>query len=121
VLRVMRTILLDHARSRGRGSRRPSGSRVPLDGLANELERRSADLVDLDAALEALADLGGAGTRSCRIVELRFFAGLSFDEIAEVTGRSRRTVFRDWKFGRTWLHARLAGRPDTRSGVESPK
>ena len=102
--RAMRQVLVDHARKRRalkRGGPLPDltiaddrlGMVMPLD-----------DLISLDDALKRLAI---HGERLCRVVELRFFAGLSEEEAAEVLGVTTRTVQRDWAKARAWLHAEL--------------
>jgi RNA polymerase sigma-70 factor, ECF subfamily len=102
--RVMRRLLVDHARSR-RGPRRGGeGPRLPLDGAA--APERGQDLVELDDALERLAALD---PRKSRIVELRYFGGLSVDETAEVLGVSAITIKREWPRIKAWLYRELAG------------
>lgn len=105
--RAMRSVLVDHARERTADKRRLPGRRVRLDGLLSTYERRSTDILDLDAALTALESLGGKAERAVRVVELRFFSGLSYAEIADVLDTPLRTVERDWEFARAWLAMRL--------------
>lgn len=102
---AMRSILVDHVKSRGRRKRRATGRRVELQDLAVEFEERAVDLLDLDAALRRLAE---HSERSAQIVELRFFAGLDLPAIARTLGVHVRTVKRDWQYARAWLHAELA-------------
>ena len=106
--RAMRQILLNHARARGAQRRGGDRHRVTLDGLGTEdlAEARAATLLDLDAALDALAALD---ERMGRIVELRFYGGLSEEEVAEVLGVSPRTVRRDWRQSKAWLARTLRG------------
>jgi RNA polymerase sigma-70 factor (ECF subfamily) len=98
---VMRGILVDYARARGTSKRGSAPQRVPLDEPLLFTEEQSDDLVSLDEALERLALFD---ERQSRIVELRFFGGLTVDETAEVLGISAKTVKRDWSVARAWLH-----------------
>ena len=99
---AMRQILVDHARRRGRLKRR--GKRVLLTTtIAIELDR-DVDVLALD---EALRDLARFDERKSRIVELRFFGGLTARESAEVLGIAQKTAEADWYFARAWLHERL--------------
>lgn len=106
--RVMRRILIDHARRR-EGLKRGGGrQRVTLgDSLLQspDLEVDLSELLALNAALEKLARLD---ERQARVVELRFFGGLTMSEIAEAVGVSERTVGDDWKHGRAWLLRELS-------------
>jgi RNA polymerase sigma factor (TIGR02999 family) len=104
--RLMRQVLVDHARSRAYAKRENGARRVTFDdGLA--WDRADADLVGLDEALQALA---AADPRKSQVVELRFFGGLSVEEAAEVLGVSRQTVIRDWRLSRAWLLRELSRR-----------
>jgi len=103
---MMRRILVDHARTRHREKRGGSATKLPLDEALNLSGGRAADLVALDDALESLA---GIDVRKSRVVELRFFGGLSVEETAEVLGVSPHTVLRDWKLAKAWLYQRLKG------------
>jgi len=101
--RVMRRILVDHARARHAAKR--GGCRVvPLSEFAEPAATRDVDLVALD---EALHELAGLDERQARLVELRFFAGLTIDETAEVLKVGAATVSRDWTTARAWLFRRL--------------
>lgn len=102
--RVMRHILVDHARSVHAGKRRGEREHVPLDSAFLYAQERPAELIALDEALQRLSELD---PRQCRIVELRFFGGLSIAEIAEVLGLSERTIKREWSVARAWLHGEL--------------
>ena len=102
--RLMRQILVDFARKRGYQKRGGSLRRVSLEGLAVGYER-DEDLVALDDALRALAEFDG---RKSRVVELRFFGGLSIEETAEVLEVSPQTVRRDWRLAKSWLLRSLA-------------
>jgi RNA polymerase sigma factor (TIGR02999 family) len=103
----MRRILVEHARSRnaikrGSGQRRVSIQDVDVPSSAND---DGIDLVALDSALEKLAQLD---TRQARIVELRFFGGLTVEETASIVGISERTVKREWQMSRAWLRREMA-------------
>lgn len=102
---VMRNILADHARRR-RAVKRGAGARriTLLDSLAAE-PREPVDVVALDAALTQLSALN---ERHARVVECRFFAGMTVPEVAEALGVSPRTVDNDWAMARAWLCARLS-------------
>jgi RNA polymerase sigma-70 factor, ECF subfamily len=102
--RVMRRILVDHARAAHAQKRPGARQKVELESALAFVEGQSADLLALDEALNRLA---AWDPRQSRIVEMRFFAGLSFDEIAEVLGISDRTAKRDWMMARTWLYREL--------------
>ena len=102
---LMRQILVNHARHH-RAAKRGGGNKVPLEGTeaAGVVEQRSVDFMALDEALKKLTELD---PRQGRIVELRFFGGLTEDEIAEVLGVSAITVKRDWRIARAVLHRQL--------------
>lgn len=102
---VMRHVLVDHARARGREKRGGDAVRIPLEGPALLTPNRAEELVALDAALQ---DLEAVDPRKGRIVELRYFAGLSVEETAEVLGVSPATVGREWRQARAWLYRALA-------------
>jgi RNA polymerase sigma factor (TIGR02999 family) len=97
--RLMRQILVDHARSHG-AAKRGADRRVELDASLVLPQARTADVVALDDALSALSRLD---EQQGRIVELRFFGGLATEEIAEVLGISPSTVKRDWNVAKAWL------------------
>ncbi|HEU0173644.1 MAG TPA: sigma-70 family RNA polymerase sigma factor [Blastocatellia bacterium] len=109
--KFMRRILVDFARARRREKRRGEDLRVSLSEAAHIGCERSADLVALDDALQALEKLN---TRQASVVELRFFAGLSHEEAAEALNVSVGTVRRDWSFAQVWLFRELSkgGRDD---------
>lgn len=98
---MMRRILIDHARSHATEKRGGSGKRLSLDEAAFLPEERAADLVALD---EALKQLAATDERKSRVVELRFFGGLSVKETAEVLGVHVATVERDWVVAKAWLY-----------------
>ena len=104
--RAMRMILIDQARARC-GPRRGSGLRpLDLDAVDIPIEERAAELVALD---EALDRLGSRDSELAQLVEWRFFAGLSVEEIAEMSGQSARTVKRHWQTARAFLFQELSG------------
>jgi RNA polymerase sigma factor (TIGR02999 family) len=103
---MMRRILIDHARAVKAEKRGGDKVFVPLEnGMAVAIEF-PAQLLDIHRALERLAQVD---QHRARIVELRFFGGLSDDEVAEVTGVSSTTVYRQWRAARAWLSRELAG------------
>jgi RNA polymerase sigma factor (TIGR02999 family) len=107
---VMRHVLVDHARGRLRGKRGGGQTMVALDDALAVHERRDADLLALD---DALSELSRLSPQQARIVELRFFGGLSLEETAETLGIAVARVRSDWTIARTWLHRELA-KGDTR-------
>ena len=106
--RLMRRILVDVARSKGYQKRGGGAVRVTFDDALVVTPEPGQDLVALDDALEALATVDA---RKARVIELRFFGGLSVEETAAVLKVSVDTVMRDWKLAKAWLHAGVAG-PD---------
>ena len=102
--RVMRRVLVDLARARRAGKRGGDAVLVSLDENA-VVQAPRADVIRLNDALDALA---GLDERKSRVVELRFFGGLTVDETAAVLDVSSKTVLRDWEFARAWLHRELA-------------
>jgi RNA polymerase sigma factor (TIGR02999 family) len=102
--KAMRSVLVDHARRKRAVKRGGEAERVPLDGLAAPFEEQAGDIVDLDVALEELAAMDA---RAAKVVELRFFAGLTYGETAAVLGVSKTTVEREWEVSRAWLRERL--------------
>ena len=115
---VMRRILVDHARSHNikRGAGLPH---VTLDDVAVVSGDRTGDLMALDDAMNVLARLD---PRKVRIVEMRFFGGLSVEETAEVLKVSPATVRRDWSIAKFWLYRELGGGTDDGLGsVEAPR
>jgi RNA polymerase sigma factor (TIGR02999 family) len=103
--RLMRQILVDYARSRS-ASKRDGGCRIALENLADLPGAEDMELVALDQALDELSRFDA---RQARIVEMKFFGGLSAPEISEVLGISRATVDRDWATARVWLHRQMSG------------
>jgi RNA polymerase sigma factor (TIGR02999 family) len=102
---MMRRVLIDHARAHATGKRGGSAVHLSLDDVQLPLAQRASDFIALDEALEKLAQFD---ERKCRVVEMRFFGGLSDEEIAEVLGVATRTVLRDWKKARLWLYRELS-------------
>jgi RNA polymerase sigma-70 factor, ECF subfamily len=111
--RAMRQILVSYARSNRAQKRGGGGARIELDESAILSPEQSKEIVDLHEALERLAALD---SRKAQVVELKFFGGLNYDEIAEVLKIARMTVRRDWEFARLWLYTELHSAPltDTR-------
>ncbi|MGB8510502.1 MAG: sigma-70 family RNA polymerase sigma factor [Pyrinomonadaceae bacterium] len=105
---MMRRVLIDHARAHATDKRGGGAVRLSVEDVQIPVEQRAAGLLALDEALERLSQFN---ERGCRIVEMRFFAGLSDEEIAEVLNVSTRTVLRDWKTARLWLYRELAQNP----------
>ena len=103
--RLMREILVEHARARHAGKRGGKAEKLSLDQALEFSPARSRELIELDVALECL---GRLDPQQARVVELRFFGGLTVEETAEVLGISPRTVKRDWAVARAWLHGELS-------------
>jgi RNA polymerase sigma factor (TIGR02999 family) len=101
----MRRILVSYARNRKATKRGAGAEHVPLENAAVAAWERPADLVALDDALDRLADMD---PRQVRIIECRFFAGMSVEETAEALGISAATVKRDWTAARAWLNRELS-------------
>jgi RNA polymerase sigma factor (TIGR02999 family) len=105
--RLMREILVDHARAQQSAKRGGNACTLTLDEALKVAGRTDVDVLLLDDALKELARLD---ERQSRIVELRYFTGLSIDETADVMGVSAATVSREWTTARAWLHRELSGR-----------
>jgi RNA polymerase sigma-70 factor, ECF subfamily len=103
---MMRRILVNHARDRVAEKRGGAAERVPLTIVAEQIGTPEVDLLGLHDALERLAALDA---RKGQIVELKFFGGLTMDEIAQAVGVSRATVEREWTFARAWLYRAVTG------------
>jgi RNA polymerase sigma factor (TIGR02999 family) len=101
--RLMRRVLVDHARSEGR-QKRNGGVPVPLHEELAWIDAKRAEMMDIDRALVELEELD---CRKCRMVELRFFLGFSAEETAELLSTSKATVDRELRFARGWLYDRL--------------
>lgn len=104
--RAMRQVLVDHARKRRADKRGGGVDLVTLDDEVGEAAAFTSELLDLDEALRALAE---ANPRHARVVECRFFGGMSVEDTAEALGVSPRTVKNDWALARAWLYDVLRG------------
>lgn len=104
---TIRRILIDHARTRSRAKRGGGGQRVELDPTVEWSGTRHLDLLALD---EALVKLDALHERQARVVELRFFAGLTIAQTADLLGVGTTTVEDDWAMARAWLRRELEGR-----------
>lgn len=105
---MMRRILVDHAKRRGRQKRGNGVADVPIDDAAARTQIDIAEQqVDVLALEEALVKLAKLDPRQVQIVEFHFFGGLTFDEIAELLGVSLSTVMREWRLARNWLYLQL--------------
>ena len=114
---VMRRILIDHARGHIRDKRGGGAIPVPLDDALLFSPERSSELIKLDESLERLAKLD---PRQSRIVELRFFGGLTVEETADMLGISAKTVKRDWSMARAWLHGEMKTSGDLKTSHGKP-
>ncbi len=106
--RAMRRILIDYARARTRLKRGGSQEQVPLEEIPQFSEEQAVELIALDEALCRLAEISD---RQCRIVEMRFFSGLTIEETAHVMEISPASVTRDWTAARAWLNHQLGSAP----------
>jgi RNA polymerase sigma factor (TIGR02999 family) len=104
---IMRRILVDHARTRNRAKRGGNALQVTLSDAAGVAMQRTSDMVALDDALKTLETLD---PRQSKVVELRFFGGLSLEETAEALRVSVATVRRDWSLAQAWLYRELSGK-----------
>jgi RNA polymerase sigma factor (TIGR02999 family) len=104
--RAMRQIVVDYARSQQSQKRGGGLLRIELDEAAIVSPEQSKEIIDLHEALERLATLD---SRKAQVVELKYFGGLNYDEMAEVLKISRVTVRRDWEFARLWLYTEMHG------------
>ena len=104
---LMRRILTDHARRRLAAKRGGSQLRLTLDEASDSAGEGGVDILAVD---EALTKLSAIDPQQGRVVELRFFSGLSVEETAEVLGVSARTVKRDWSVAKAWLHREIGGK-----------
>jgi RNA polymerase sigma-70 factor, ECF subfamily len=110
---MMRRILVDAARARLREKRGGGVQRLSLDELLDEQAPRDRELVAID---DALSELARMDERKSRVIELRFFGGLSVEETAAVLKISPQSVMRDWKLAKAWMALQLGGKA---SGIES--
>jgi RNA polymerase sigma-70 factor, ECF subfamily len=106
---IIRRILVDHARARGYAKRGGDAERVPLDEAVLGAQARGIEILALNEALQSLARLDA---RKARVVELRYFGGLSVEETAEVLGLTPVRVKRDWKAAKAWLYGVLTREQD---------
>jgi RNA polymerase sigma factor (TIGR02999 family) len=120
--RAMRQVLVDYARARHRTRRGGGRAAIPLDALPAEpadpgflTDVLAAEVLDLDAALDRLAALDA---RQARLVECRYFGGLSVEETAEALGISERTVKREWRSARAWLYGALRRGPEGEAAAQ---
>lgn len=102
---IMRRILVDAARARGSAKRGGGAPRLNLDESIDAVPERNCRIVELDEALDVLAQMD---PRKAKVVELRFFGGLSVEETAEVLKISPQSVMRDWRMARAWLLRELS-------------
>jgi len=102
--KAMRRVLVDHARGLLSGKR--AGQRIELTEAIVYDMRRPTDILELDHAMDRLASLH---PRQAQVVEMRYFAGMTEEQIADVLGVASRTVKRDWQIARAWLYEELAG------------
>jgi RNA polymerase sigma factor (TIGR02999 family) len=105
---LMRQVLVDHARRKKAGKRGGAATMVGIDDLALTTQPIGVDILALD---EALTEMASFDARQHDIVELKFFAGLSNEEVAQAVSMSRATVDREWALARAWLFQRLSARP----------
>jgi RNA polymerase sigma factor (TIGR02999 family) len=115
--RLMRRILVDFARARGNLKRGGAVDRLPLEDALVFSPAQSSDLIELDSVLQRLEELDA---RQGRVVELRFFGGLTVEETAAVIGVSPDTVKRDWRVAKLWLLRELTGDPKKTPGPRRP-
>ena len=101
---MMRRILVDHARAHNAGKRGHDFQKVTLDENVDQSFERGAELIALDDALQTLAEVD---PQKARVVELRYFGGLSVEETAEVLGVSPVTVKRHWRMAKAWLYGQM--------------
>ena len=112
---IMRQVLVDQARER-QAKKRDGGVQIELQPELSPVVDRVVDLLALDEALTGLAKLDA---RQCKVVELRFFAGLSIEEASEVLGMSPATLKRDWLTARAWLHQQMSLRLEKADGASN--
>lgn len=104
---IMRRVLVDHARAKRTAKRGGGAVRTVLEEDSASVDAVADEILDLDAALSRLGDMDG---RKVRIVEMKFFGGMTNQEVASTLGVSDATVERDWKLARAWLINAIAGR-----------
>jgi RNA polymerase sigma factor (TIGR02999 family) len=106
VARLMRQVLVDHARARGADKRGAGALRIVLDEAVASTDFATVDVLAVD---RALVELRQFDARQADIIELRFFGGMSSVEVAEALDLSPATIKRDWRIARAWLRSRLSG------------
>jgi RNA polymerase sigma factor (TIGR02999 family) len=111
--RAMRQVLVDHARRRTAGKRGGGAARVELSDVQLEVDAFAVELIDLDRALQKLTTIN---ERAARVVECRYFGGMSVEETAAALDISNRTVKADWAFARAWLFETLHQSPPADAG-----
>jgi RNA polymerase sigma-70 factor (ECF subfamily) len=104
---IIRRLLVDHARNHGFAKRGGDAVRVPLDDALLGMRARGVDVLALNEALEALSKIDA---RKSRVVELRYFGGLTIEETADILGLSPETAKRDWRMAKAWLLAALTAK-----------
>jgi RNA polymerase sigma factor (TIGR02999 family) len=109
----MRQVLVDHARRRTAGKRGGGAAQVELSDVQLEVDAFAVELIDLDRALQKLTTIN---QRAARVVECRYFGGMSVDETAAALEISTRTVKADWAFARAWLFETLHQSPPADAG-----
>ena len=114
--RAIRQVLIDHERNKGRIKRWGGQSKLPLEAVLTLGEAPSTSIWALSRALEKL---GAEHPEKERVIELRFFGGLTHGEIAEILGVTVRTVERYWRFGRAWLYRELVASREVDSGEDA--
>jgi RNA polymerase sigma-70 factor (ECF subfamily) len=114
---VMRHVLVDYARERRRVKRGGGAVHIPIDANVVLSSEQVEQIVAVDLALQRLAKVD---PRKSRVLEMRFFGGLSVEETAEVLGVAPNTVIRDWNFARAWLRRELGGAGTADSGTMAP-
>jgi RNA polymerase sigma-70 factor, ECF subfamily len=107
---VMRRVLVDYARTRQRKRRGGGRPKLELDSKLSPADMSEYEVLEIHEAIEKLSALD---EREAKVVELRFFAGLSVEEVAEAIGVSKRTVEGDWKHAKAWLRAQFAGETES--------
>lgn len=103
---MMRRILVDHARAHRAGKRGSGDRKVSLDENIDKAAERSSELISLD---DALTELAGVDEFKSRIIELRYFGGLTVEETAEVLGVTPVTINRHWRMAKAWLYGKMRG------------